>query len=65
MRPGRAKQGFVDRDKIARLMLNGQGGQAEMDFYVCGPQVMMDLVIGHLSDLGVPVGQIRSEKFAL
>jgi predicted ferric reductase len=57
--------GFVDRDKIARLMLNGQGGQAEMDFYVCGPQVMMDLVIGHLSDLGVPVGQIRSEKFAL
>lgn len=59
------EKGFVDRDKIARLMLNGQGGQVEMDFYVCGPQVMMKLVIGHLRDLGVPAGRIRSEKFAL
>jgi predicted ferric reductase len=58
------EKGFVDRGKIERLMLNGQGAQKEMDFYVCGPQVMMKLVIGHLRDLGVPAGRIRSEKFA-
>jgi ferredoxin-NADP reductase len=59
------EKGFIDREKIARLMLNGQGAGAEMEFYVCGPQVMMKLVIGHLKDLGVPAGRIRSEKFAL
>jgi predicted ferric reductase len=58
------EKGYVDRDKIARLMLNGGGVGAEMDFYVCGPQVMMKLVIGHLRDLGVPARRIRSEKFA-
>ncbi|MBW6465537.1 MAG: hypothetical protein K0B06_03440 [Brevefilum sp.] len=58
------EKGFVNQDKIERLMLNGQGAKAEMDFYVCGPQVMMKLVIGHLRDLGVPVSRIRSEKFA-
>jgi predicted ferric reductase len=58
------EKGFVDREKIERLMLNGQGDGAELDFYVCGPQVMMKLVIGHLRDLGVPAGRIRSEKFA-
>ena len=59
------EKGFVDREKITRLMLNGRGDQAEMDFYVCGPQMMMKLVIGHLRDLGVPARRIRSEKFAL
>ena len=58
------ERGFVEREKIERLMLNGQGNQVEMDFYVCGPQVMMKLVIGHLRDLGVPAWRIRSEKFA-
>ena len=58
------ERGFVDREKIERLMLNGQGTRTEMDFYVCGPQVMMKLVIDHLRTLGVPARRIRSEKFA-
>ncbi len=58
------ERGFVDREKLQRLMLNGAGGQAAIDFYVCGPRVMMDLVSGHLRDLGVSSERIRSERFA-
>lgn len=56
--------GFVDREKIARLILTGGVGAESMDFYVCGPRIMMKLVSGHLKDLGVPGKRIRSEKFA-
>jgi predicted ferric reductase len=58
------EKGFIDADKLARLMLNADEGSGGMDFYVCGPKIMMDLVIGHLKGLGVPKRRIRSEKFA-
>lgn len=53
--------GFVDADKIQRLMLDEH---TEMDFYICGPKIMMDLVTGHLRDLGVPARRILSERFS-
>ena len=55
------ESGFVDPEKIQRLMLNSSG---EMDFYVCGPKVMMNSVTGHLRELGVPGGRILSERFS-
>ena len=59
------EKGFVDKDKLTRLLLNGESGtQTAMDIYLCGPPVMMDLVTGHLKDLGVPAGRIRSERFS-
>jgi predicted ferric reductase len=58
------EQGFVDREKIERLMLNNHPNSSEIDFYVCGPKVMMNLVTGHLKDAGVPGKRIRMEKFA-
>jgi predicted ferric reductase len=58
------EKGFVDQDKLARLLLNGDGGQTAMAIYLCGPKVMMDLVTGHLKALGVPAGRIRTERFS-
>ncbi len=59
------ESGFVDKDKIQRLVLNPRADQQALDYYICGPPVMMKLVIGHLKDLGVPADCIRSERFSL
>lgn len=56
------EKGFVDREKLDRLLLKGD--TAALAIYLCGPKVMMRLVTGHLRDLGVPAVRIRSEKFA-
>ena len=59
------EKGFVDKDKLGRLLLDGaDDANTSMDIYLCGPPVMMDLVTGHLKDLGVPAGRILSERFS-
>jgi predicted ferric reductase len=35
----------------------------ETDFFVCGPEPMMDIAENHLRDRGVPVYKIHSERF--
>ena len=59
------EKGFVDKDKLSRLLLDGAGvANTALDIYLCGPPVMMDLVTGHLKDLGVPAGRILTERFS-
>jgi predicted ferric reductase len=58
------EKGFIDREKLARLLLSDDGSQDEMDVYVCGPKKMMDLVTRHLKALGVPIKRIKSERFS-
>ena len=54
--------GFVDRDKIERLLGDDLLSRA---CYVCGPPPMMGSVIRALRQLGVPVCQIHYERFSL
>lgn len=55
-----ARRGRPDRATIARA-LRGEPGQARC--YVCGPPAMMRAVAGQLRELGVPAGNIVSERF--
>ena len=55
------EQGMVDREKIERLCKNKL---KTAGFYVCGPPGLLEAVIGHLKDLGVPDKRIHLEIFS-
>jgi len=54
--------GFVDREKIERLCGERLRNKS---FYICGPPIMMNIVIKILKDLDVPDDCIHFERFAL
>jgi ferredoxin-NADP reductase/ferredoxin len=54
--------GFIDAGIIKRVL--GEGMTADKTFYLCGPQVMYDLVLAELSALGVSGRKIRKEVIA-
>ena len=58
---GGGEQGFVDAEKIQRLVPDF----LVRDMYVCGPPPMMTAVIRMLRRLGVPGRHIHFEKFSL
>ena len=54
------ERGIVDREKIERLCKNKL---KTASFYLCGPPGLLEAVIGHLKDLGVPDKRIHLEIF--
>ncbi|MBC8233016.1 ferredoxin reductase family protein [bacterium] len=54
--------GFVDGEKIERYCSGGLGAKG---FYICGPPVMMNIMIQTLRELGVSDDHIHYERFAL
>ena len=48
---------------IERQLLQKYIKDFNQRFYVCGPPPMMEMVTGHLSDLGVPDNSIVQEEF--
>jgi predicted ferric reductase len=60
--PGwKGESGFLDQAKLERIVPK-DGRRA---CFVCGPPRMMDVVEGALARMGVPVGEIHSERFDL
>lgn len=53
--------GYVDGSMIVRLVPDF----ADRDIYICGPQPMMDGVVGDLLELGVNDDRLHFERFAL
>jgi len=58
--PAGAVRGTISTDAIRTLVPD----VTQRDVYVCGPTGMMDAIIASLRDIGVPSGQIHSERFA-
>lgn len=58
----RGERGVIDRSLIERYV---PGELRNKTFYLCGPPPMMAALIALLSDLGVSMRSIRSERFAL
>jgi predicted ferric reductase len=55
-------RGHVDEDFLRGILAEGSGGR---EFFVCGPPGMMRSLSRDLGSLGVPRGQIHTERFAL
>jgi ferredoxin-NADP reductase len=51
-------EGFIDVEKISRIVPH-----ANLDHYICGPEVMMNYVCGYLRTSGVSDEKIRTESF--
>lgn len=59
------EKGFVNKDKIEAIMRNRGQDIEKKRFFVCGPPVMMDIIMDSLISLGVKKSRIHLEKFAL
>lgn len=59
------EKGFIDKEKIDRLLSKDQLLREGVGYYVCGPAILMDNTIKHLSSLGIKRNQIHFEKFSL
>lgn len=57
--PG-CETGFIDKEKIVRLTPDFY----EREVFLCGPPVMMKLMVQHLKDLGFDNRHIHYEKFS-
>jgi predicted ferric reductase len=55
------ERGFVTEDLLGRHIPR----EGRHEYFICGPQPMMDLVERALYRLGVPVGSFHSERFNL
>ncbi len=54
------ESGFIDKEKIVRLAPDFY----TREVYLCGPPVMMNLMVGHLKGLGFDAHHIHYEKFS-
>lgn len=52
--------GYIDREKIMRLVPD----VSSRDVFLCGPPVMIELLLKTLRELGVPSKQVHYEKFS-
>ena len=60
------EQGFIDREKLDRLAPCEDPGKAgqKKDYYICGPPIMMKIVVSTLKSMGVSKKtNIHIEKF--
>lgn len=57
------ESGYIDADLLRRRVSDLRGRNVE--YFVCGPEQMMDLVEQALLDLGIPNEKIRSERFQM
>lgn len=55
------EKGYLDEARLKRLLAGIENPQV----FVCGPPVMMTMVIAALRKIGVPGGRIHSERFSL
>jgi predicted ferric reductase len=56
------ERGHITRDVLERHL---PAERDELDCFVCGPVAMMDAVEGCLTDMGVPAGQVHTERFQM
>jgi predicted ferric reductase len=57
----RGEKGFVNEELLHRHIPR----EKRYEYFICGPQPMMDAVERALHRLGVPVGDFHSERFNL
>jgi predicted ferric reductase len=55
------EKGFIDTKVIKKYTAN----PLDYDFYLCGPPIMMDIMIKNLKSLGVSKNNIYFERFAI
>ena len=58
------EKGFITRQLIEKYAIKDGEDPRLMDFYVCGPPIMMDIVIPIIMEMGVPSSKIHFERFA-
>jgi predicted ferric reductase len=56
------ERGRITRDVLERHLPADRVG---FDYFICGPVAMMDAVEGCLTDMGVPAGQVHTERFQM
>lgn len=56
------ERGFVNAEILGRYVPKDR---KEVDYFICGPDPMMDAVEEALTELEVPLGQIHSERYNL
>jgi predicted ferric reductase len=56
------EQGFVDEELLARHL--PEEGRDRLEYFLCGPEPMMDAAADALRDLGVHRDRIHSERFS-
>lgn len=61
----KGQKGFITREYLTGKLFSNGSPEKQRDFYVCGPPIMMEIMIGHLKSLGVEGGHIHFERFAL
>ncbi len=61
----KGQKGFITREYLAGKLFSSEVLDRQRDYYVCGPPVMMEIMIGHLKSLGVEGKHIHFERFAL
>ena len=61
----KGQKGFITREYLAGKLFSSEVLERQRDYYVCGPPVMMEIMIGHLKSLGVEGKHIHFERFAL
>jgi ferredoxin-NADP reductase len=55
------EKGFINADMLARHL---RPPFADHEYYICGPDVMMDAIETTLSELGVPLSKYHSERYS-
>jgi predicted ferric reductase len=56
----KGETGLLDRELLERLLPNKAAGH---EFFICGPDPMMDIAEASLIDLGIPQRRILTERF--
>ena len=54
------EKGYIDADVFRRCV---PPPYAEHEYFICGPDVMMDAVEKALAELGVPMARYHSERY--
>ena len=55
------EKGYIDAEVLARHLPPPYHNH---EYYICGPDVMMDAIEKALSELGVPVSKYHSERYS-
>lgn len=53
--------GYIDAELLKRRLPRGY---AEHEYFICGPNVMMDAIEAALGDMGVPLSRYHSERYS-
>lgn len=59
------ERGYIDYEKLSRLLVEQLKSLSSVGFYLCGPPILMDSTIANLRKLGVSDKQVHFERFSL